>query len=353
MSYLKLTHIEKKGLSSNFKLNDITFSVEKGQILALVGESGSGKTTLLRIISGLDTPDSGFITLDEQPIFDAQNFVAAEDRNIAYVFQDYALFPHLTVENNIRFGIDNLPAAEQKKRVSEMLELVNLTDFAGRYPNELSGGEQQRVAVARALAIQPKVLLLDEPFSNLDFIRRENLKTELKSILKKANTTAVFVTHDTTEALYLADKIIVMKEGKILQQGSPEKIYNFPVNQYVAAFFGKANFFETMISDENYLLPFDINLRKLDTKRYDRVGVTIRPNGFFIKEGAKMQGVIEEKYFLGTVIEFRIKVVFQERIYNFIVHTQPDSLYTVGQTIAFDAYPEAVHFLLGEATTWD
>jgi iron(III) transport system ATP-binding protein len=353
MSYLKLTHIEKKGLSSNFKLNDISFSVEKGNILALVGESGSGKTTLLRIISGLDTPDSGFITLEEQPIFDNENFVPAEKRNISYVFQDYALFPHLTVAENIRFGIDKLPAAAQKERLAAMLELVNLTDFADRYPNELSGGEQQRVAVARALAIQPKVLLLDEPFSNLDFIRRETLKTELKSILKKADTTAVFVTHDTTEALYLADKIIVLKDGKILQQGTPEKIYNFPVNQYVASFFGKANFYETVISDENYLLPFDINLRKLDLKRYDRVLVCVRPNGFNIAEGAKMSGTIEQQFFLGTVTELKVKTVFREREFYFTIHTNPKDIFTIGQSINFDVQPQAVHYLLGDATTWD
>lgn len=353
MSYLKLTHIEKKGLSSNFKLHDISFSVDKGNILALVGESGSGKTTLLRIISGLDTPDSGFITLDDQPIFDANNFVPAEKRNISYVFQDYALFPHLTVSENIRFGIDNLSSAKQKERIENVLELVNLTGFADRYPHELSGGEQQRVAVARALALQPKIILLDEPFSNLDFIRRETLKTELKNILKKAQTTAVFVTHDTTEALYLADKIIVLKDGKIQQQGSPEKIYNFPVNQYVASFFGKANFFETVISDEKYLLPFDINLRKLDLNRYDRVMVCVRPNSFFIKEGAKMSGIVEQSFFLGTVLELKVKTIFREREFNFTIHTNPKDVYTVGQTINFDVIADAVHFLLGDATTWN
>jgi iron(III) transport system ATP-binding protein len=353
MNFLSLRHINRKTVGSDFQLQDINFSAEKGKILALVGESGSGKTTLLRLISGLESPDSGFIYLDNKILFDKENFVVPEERNIGYVFQDYALFPHLTVKNNIRFGIDNLSSLEQEQRIEEMLDLVNLTDYADRYPSELSGGEQQRVAVARALAMQPKVLLLDEPFSNLDFIRRETLKTELKAILKKTETTAIFVTHDTTEALFLADKIIVLKEGKILQQGTPEKIYNLPVNKYVAAFFGKANLFETIISDKNYLLPFDINLKKLDTKRFDKVGICIRPHGFIIHENAKMQGVIEQIFFLGPVQELRIRVLFQERIYDFIVHTDPKTPHKAGQQINFDAMPEAVHFLLGEATTWD
>jgi iron(III) transport system ATP-binding protein len=353
MNFLTLAHIKKKTLGSDFQLQDINISIEKGKILALVGESGSGKTTLLRLISGLDTPDSGFITLDETPLFNTEIFVPAEQRSIAYVFQDYALFPHLTVKQNIAFGIDNLTATEQEHRVQEMIDLVNLSGYEDRYPNELSGGEQQRVAVARALAMQPKLLLLDEPFSNLDFIRRDTLKTELKNILRQTDTTAVFVTHDTTEALYLADKIVVMKDGRILQQGTPEKIYNFPVNKYVAAFFGKANLFETIISDERYLLPFAINLKKLDTTRYDKVGICIRPNGFVIKEGAAMKGIIEHVFFLGPVQELRVRVLFRERIYDFILHTDPATTYKVEQEIQFDAIPEAVHFLLGEATTWD
>lgn len=353
MNYLTLEHIHKKTSGSDFKLHDISFSIEKGKTLALVGESGSGKTTLLRIISGLDNPDSGFITLDGQAIFSQQEYTPAEERNIAYVFQDYALFPHLNVEENIAFAIDHLGASEQNDRVAQMLDLVNMKDFADRYPNELSGGEQQRVAVARALAMKPKLILLDEPFSNLDAIRRDLLKTELKNILAKTNTTAIFVTHDTNEALYLAHKIIVLKEGKILQQGTPEKIYNFPVNKYVAAFFSKTNFFETIISDENYLLPFDINLRKLDTKRFDKVWVAIRPNGFYIDANAKMQGIIEGVSFLGTLQELKIRVLFRERIYDFVVHTDTKTIYTEGQIIFFDAFADAVHYLLGDATTWD
>jgi iron(III) transport system ATP-binding protein len=351
MSFLSLKHVCKKIAGSNFQLHDINFSVEKGKILALVGESGSGKTTLLRLISGLEIPDSGFIYLNGKTLFDKDQFVPPEKRNIGYVFQDYALFPHMSVKENIRFGIDRLTTTEQQQRIEKMLDLVNLSEYAERYPNELSGGEQQRVALARALAMQPDVLLLDEPFSNLDFIKREHLKTELKSILQKTHTTAVFVTHDTAEALFLADKIVVMKEGKILQQGSPEKIYHFPVNSYVAQFFGKANIFHTRISEGDYLLPFPV--KKIDVSRYDRVGICIRPNGFIIHDDARMEGTIEQVYFLGPVQELRIRVFFQESIYDFIIHTETKSVYHPGQSIRFDVLPEAVHFLLGEVSESD
>jgi iron(III) transport system ATP-binding protein len=334
-------------------LHDINLSVEKGKILALVGESGSGKTSLLRIISGLDVPDSGYINLDETTLYSPDEFLPADKRNIGYVFQDYALFPHLTVKKNIAFGIDSLPSIEQEHRIQEMLDLVNLTDFANRYPNELSGGEQQRVALARALAMQPKLLLLDEPFSNLDFIRRDKLKTELKTILQQTETTTIFVTHDTTEALFLADKIVVLKDGKILQQGAPDKIYNFPVNSYIASFFGKANLFETMISDEKYLLPFPINLNKLDTRRFDKIGICIRPNGFIINHEGKISGMIQNVFFLGPVQEIHVRVLFRERIYDFIIHVGTDKEFKTGSEIKFDVIPEAVHYLRGDATTWD
>ncbi len=348
MNLLTLEHINKTTTGSDFQLTDISFTLGQGKILALVGESGCGKTTLLRIIAGLEIPDSGFLTLDNRMLFSKEQWVPSEQRNIGFVFQDYALFPHLTVKENISFGIDGLNTDERNKRLSEMLDLVDMKGYEDRYPGELSGGEQQRVALARALAMRPKVLLLDEPFSNLDYIKKEALKAELKLILEKTDTTTVFVTHDTTEALYLADKIIVLKDGKILQQGDSRKIYNFPINKYVAAFFGKANFFETTLSDQNRLLPFDINLKKINPDKHNKFGICIRPNGFVIHERAKMKGSITNIFFLGNLQELHVEFLFQEILYQFIIHTEPQTTYTIGQEINFEPLPEAVHFLLGD-----
>lgn len=348
MSFFTLTDINKKYQGTDFRLENISFSISRGMILALLGESGCGKTSLLRIISGLEIPDRGIIMLDGKILFDKSTYVPPEYRQIGYVFQDYALFPHLNVKENIRFGIEHLSKTEQQLRIQQMLELFDLTEYAHRYPSELSGGEQQRVALARALALQPALLLLDEPFSSLDIIRKETFKRELKSILQKTNATAIFVTHDTTEAMFLADKIIVLKEGKIMQQGHPEKLYRYPVNRYVASFFGKANFFETKISDKSQLLPFAINLKKIDVSRYDKVDICVRPDAFTIHEKGAISGVVERAVFLGPVLELYVRVLFSDKLFDFIIHTNTQVSYQPGEIIRFDVAAESVHFLLGE-----
>jgi iron(III) transport system ATP-binding protein len=221
---------------------DASFEVEEGMILALVGESGSGKTTLLRMIAGMEIPGTGSVTLDGRVISTPQRVVEPEHRGIGLVFQHHALFPHLTVERNIAFGIHRLPRGERKSRITSLLELTRLKGMEKRFPHELSGGERQRVALARALAPEPRLLLLDEPFSSLDARLRQEVRDETRAILKARGATAVFVTHDTGDALAVADQIVVLRRGVIQQKGAPPEVYHAPANAYVASFFGTCNF---------------------------------------------------------------------------------------------------------------
>lgn len=199
----------------------ISFTVEKGEVISILGRSGSGKSTILRLIAGLEMPDAGSFTLNGRKIMDARTFIQPEKRGIGMVFQDYALFPHMSVEENILFGLSKMSRKEKQKRVNEVLELVELEGFEKRYPHQLSGGQQQRVALARAIAPEPELILLDEPFSNLDTDLQVKIREDLRRILKKANTTAVFVTHNINDAHALADRIVKIKDGKIDIIGRP------------------------------------------------------------------------------------------------------------------------------------
>ncbi len=220
-------------------LKDITFSLKAGQIGCLLGPSGCGKTTALRLIAGFGEPQAGAIYLDGHAVSRPGQCLTPEQRKVGLVFQDYALFPHLTVSQNIQFGLNALKAPDRHQRCDEMLELVGLTQEAGRYPHQLSGGQQQRVALARALAPRPRILLLDEPFSNLDVELREKLSLEVRDILKHEAITALLVTHDQHEAFAMADLIGVMNQGVIQQWDTPYNLYHRPKNRFVADFIGQ------------------------------------------------------------------------------------------------------------------
>ncbi|MBA71892.1 MAG: ABC transporter ATP-binding protein [Verrucomicrobiota bacterium] len=224
-------------------LDKVSISLDDGEIMALVGESGSGKTTLLRIIAGLEQPDSGKVTIGGKIVFGSDSkTVLPEERNIGFVFQDYALFPHLSVEKNILYGLHKITRkSERHERASYIVALAGLEGLEKRYPHELSGGQQQRVALARALAPEPNFILLDEPFSNLDPVRKETLRDELRTIVKQSGVSALIVTHDTRDALVVADTLAVLKEGKLQQVGSPERVYFHSTSEYTASLFGKVN----------------------------------------------------------------------------------------------------------------
>lgn len=228
-------------------IKNLNIEIQPGEFVALVGPSGCGKTTTLKLLSGLLLPDEGQILLDKEEI----TFLPAEKRDIVMVFQDHLLFPHLTVAENVAFGLRML-GISKKARIEKarvLLELVRLPDIEQKYPAQLSGGQQQRVALARALALEPKVLLLDEPLSNLDPNLREEMRELILQIHKKLNMTTVFVTHDQSEAMLLADKIAVMLEGKILQYDTPYNLYNKPVNKKIASMFGACNYLEGIIQN--------------------------------------------------------------------------------------------------------
>ena len=220
--------------------------VERGEVVALLGPSGCGKTTLLRLIAGFETPDGGSITIAGELVAGAGAWVPPERRRVGMVFQDYALFPHLTVTENVAFGI---PRKDRSARVPMLLALVGLCGLGGRYPHELSGGQQQRVALARALAPAPEAILLDEPWSNVDPHLRSELRDEVAAILRPLGVTVILVTHDREEAFSLADRIALMRDGTIVQEGTPEELYQSPASRWAAEFVGAANFVPGTVSN--------------------------------------------------------------------------------------------------------
>jgi len=234
----------RKNFGATAAVAEVSFSLASGHLLALLGPSGSGKTTVLRMLAGLEQPDGGAITMHDRAVFGGGRETPPEGRDIGMVFQDYALWPHMTVAQNIAFGLRVRPRGRSQAaaRVDEALALVHLEGLGARYPDQLSGGQQQRVAIARAIAARPRLLLLDEPLSNLDATLREEMRLELGRLLKAQEITAIYVTHDRIEALAMADEIIVMRAGRVVQAGSPEELYTRPINAFIAGFLGAANF---------------------------------------------------------------------------------------------------------------
>jgi iron(III) transport system ATP-binding protein len=256
-------------------LDDFDLEVPTGSILGLLGPSGSGKTTALRIIAGFEQPDAGSVEVAGREVVGADTVVPPEDRKVGMVFQEYALFPHLTVADNVAYG---LSGRMRGQRTGEVLELVGLTEAGNRMPHELSGGEQQRVALARALAPEPHVILLDEPFSNLDAPRRDRVRREVRTILVEARTTAVFVTHDQEEALAMSDAVAVMRDGRVVQVAEPSELYRRPGDCWVARFLGEAEFIDGFASEgsvETALGTFP--LEGDNAKLVGKVEVMIRP----------------------------------------------------------------------------
>jgi iron(III) transport system ATP-binding protein len=234
--------IRLEGVAKRFgavtAVDGTSLCVDRGEVVALLGPSGCGKTTLLRLIAGFERPDAGSVTVAGRPVAGRDVWVAPEARRVGMVFQDYALFPHLTVGANVGFG---LPRRERAARVPELLAIVGLTGLEKRYPHELSGGQQQRVALARALAPAPELVLLDEPWSNVDSIQRETLRAEVTEIIRPLGVTVVLVTHDREEAFSLADRIALMREGRVVQEGTAEELYFAPTSRWAAEFVGAAN----------------------------------------------------------------------------------------------------------------
>lgn len=289
-------------------VNHIDLNIQEGEFFTLLGPSGCGKTTLLRMIAGFNTIDEGEIYFGDTLI----NRVEAHKRDIGMVFQNYAIFPHLTVEENVAYGLKakKIPKAEIETRVQEALVLVQIEKLGKRKPSELSGGQQQRVALARAFVIEPKILLMDEPLSNLDAKLRVQMRTIIKKLQRRLGITTIYVTHDQEEALAISDRIAVMKEGAIMQTDSPEKIYKRPQNTFVAGFIGISNFIECEVSGRKDSAKVEVSehysLNLVLKEEYKgRAFISARPEQlFFSSEG--MPGEITLSIFLGDFVEYEV-----------------------------------------------
>ncbi|MCL6264678.1 ABC transporter ATP-binding protein [Craterilacuibacter sp. RT1T] len=290
-------------------IDSMSFSLQDGEIGCLLGGSGCGKTTVLRCIAGFETLGEGEIRLSGRVLADAAMAVPAHQREIGMVFQDYALFPHLTVEDNIGFGLSALARGERKSRVGAMLALVGLTAYAKNYPHELSGGQQQRVALARALATRPRLLLLDEPFSNLDVDLRERLSREVRDILKHEGVSAILVTHDQHEAFAVADKVGVMQGGALLQWATPYQLYHEPVSRYVANFIGQGVLVPGKVSGPR-CLALEVGefcgLLPLGFACGDTVDVLLRPDDVVHDDASEQTAVVIDKVFRGADFHYTL-----------------------------------------------
>jgi iron(III) transport system ATP-binding protein len=271
-------------------LNNISLTVAAGELVCLLGPSGCGKTTLLRIAGGMETLQEGTVTIDEEVVAEARSQLPPEDRRIGYMFQDFALFPHLTILGNVTFGLFRQRKAAATKRAMEMLDQVGMAQHAEKHPHMLSGGEQQRVALARALAPEPRLVLLDEPFSGLDTNMRARIREETLSVLKQNNVATLMVTHDPEEAMFMADHIKVLGEGgRILQAGRPEDIYYRPADEYVARLFGHMNVIDGIVSEGNLNSSFGA-IQVDDAEDGRPIRLLIRPEGVTLSDGDDRKG---------------------------------------------------------------
>jgi iron(III) transport system ATP-binding protein len=318
---LEVENIEKSFEKGNPVVNNVSFSVGENEIFALLGPSGCGKTTTLRMISGFERSDKGTIKLEEKVITSDKIHTAPQKRGIGFVFQDYALFPHMSALDNVAFGLTELPKFKRKVFAEEVLCRTGMGDYKHRSPAELSGGQQQRVALARAIAPEPKLVLLDEPFSNLDAMLRDTTRKEVRSIIKKAGMSAILVTHDQEEALSFADRIAVMNDGKIEQIGTPEEVYYKPKTKFVAQFLGRTNLFEGDVNDIDRI-ETNLGSIQLNCKAKGRVTCSIRPEHLTIERpngetNGCSRGVVIGREFKGHDITYHVECGGE----RYIVHT--------------------------------
>lgn len=309
MGALVLRDVEKT-FDGAAACSGVNLSINEGEFFTFLGPSGCGKTTILRLIAGFIRPEKGTIHLGDREI----THVDAEKRNVGMVFQNYALFPFMTVAENIAYGlkIQKRSRREIRATVGQYMELVSLSGFEKRRISELSGGEQQRVALARSLATEPRVLLLDEPLSNLDARLRDKMRLEIKSLQKRLGITTIFVTHDQTEALTLSDRIAVFEKGRCEQVGTPQEIYSHPGNAFVARFIGDTNLFEAVVEEGRAVLPGGLTLRLNGSLKRGRF-VSIRPQDISLsitdpKRPNTFRGRLEETQLNGVWVEYVMKV---------------------------------------------
>ena len=282
-------------------LDQFSFSVDQGEIACLLGPSGCGKTTALRVAAGFENIESGAVVVAGKTVNGSGTFMPPEKRLIGVVFQDASLFPHLTVEKNIAFGLHGADRKSKKTRTEELLNLVNLTDCGGRYPHQLSGGQRQRVALARAMAPEPALILLDEPYANLDGDLRQSLSRQVRAILKQCHMTAILVTHDQEEAFATADRIAVMSQGRIQQIGTADDLYHRPENRFVAGFIGDGSFLQGEIDEKGQARTALGAYNPVKTLgRGTAITALVRPEELSIDSDGAVRGILRDRVFRGN-----------------------------------------------------
>ncbi|MGV6397395.1 ABC transporter ATP-binding protein [Pseudomonas caspiana] len=317
MSFVSVENLQKN-YGSTAVFSDINCTIERGEFVTLLGPSGCGKSTLLRCIAGLTSVNSGHILLDGVDLVP----VTPQKRHIGMVFQSYALFPNMTVEQNVAFGLrmQKVNADDTHKRVAEVLKLVELTDFSNRYPHQMSGGQCQRVALARSLVTRPRLLLLDEPLSALDARIRKHLREQIRAIQRELGLTTIFVTHDQEEALTMSDRIFLMNQGRIVQSGDAETLYTAPIDAFAAGFIGNYNLLEA--DDASRLMQRPITSR-----------IAIRPEAIQLSLTGSLEGEIRSHSLLGNVIRYRVEARGVELVVD-VLNRSADDLLAHGRRVS-------------------
>ena len=351
---VRLDHISKiyqdpKTGKDFYAVKDTSLNIEPGSFVTLLGPSGCGKTTTLRMIAGFESPDEGEIYLGEQAI----NALTPNKRDTAMVFQSYALLPHYNVFDNVAYGLKlrKVPKDEIQQRVMKILDLVELTGMEGRMTNQLSGGQQQRVALARALVIEPSVLLFDEPLSNLDAKLRVSMRTEIRRIQQEVGITAIYVTHDQSEAMALSDNIIIMNKGVVAQMGAPQDIYYHPNSEFVADFIGEANFLRGTLDrmdGDHAILKVEGHATRVPAKEGMTAGaeytVVLRPESAVLKDEGGLPCQVTLSCFMGSYQNYHVQVggaLVKLTDYN----PKNKRIYQVGEQCSLVFDPESVHIL--------
>ncbi len=324
-------------------VRSLSLAVQPGSLVTLLGPSGSGKTTVLRLVAGFERAEAGEVLLAGRLVSGDGTWVPPEKRGVGMVFQDYALFPHLTVTHNIGFGYRG---PDRQARIEEMLALVDLTSYEARYPHELSGGEQQRVALARALARRPVVVLLDEPFSNLDAALRAHMRLELRRILRAANATAILVSHDHADALGISDRIVVLNDGSVEQTGSPREIFGSPANWFVATFMGQRNLLKGVVGADGRSVQTGLGTLPCPGAHAfqadDPVYACIRPDRLQVTDNGEIHGTITGLTYGGSTLDAIVDVGATPGVEQLHLQLPPDADVRAGQRVGLHVAPASV-----------
>jgi iron(III) transport system ATP-binding protein len=340
-----MSHVRVRGLSKSFgaieAVRELNLEIERGELMAVLGPSGCGKTTLLRVIAGFEQPDAGCVVVSDEVVAGPGRIIPPEKRRVGMVFQDYALFPHLSVEGNVAFGLTSRPRDERDALTRRTLELVGLQHKARTNVHELSGGERQRVALARALAPEPELVLLDEPFSSLDATLRGGLRREVELILRDAEATALLVTHDQEEALSLADRLAVMRDGEIVQVGPPVQVYGEPATRWAAQFVGEVNVLSGVARGGG--VETELGVFDLRGPASGSVHVAVRPEQLELRADGNGNAEVVAREFRGHDVLYRLR---HEGGKTLLVQLPSLELHEVGDSVFVGPAPAAVTMLV-------